>query len=110
MARRERTVGEIVNLMAIDIDRFQQVTPQSQQYWSTPLQVGFLRWQPPPPQITLALFLLWNQVGVSVLSGVIVMALLLPVNFLITLQTRKYMVCLSLAAPHPHPFRSSRCA
>lgn len=40
-ARREKTVGEIVNLMAIDIDRFQQITPQIQQYWSTPLQVFF---------------------------------------------------------------------
>ncbi|CAI2357981.1 unnamed protein product [Caenorhabditis sp. 36 PRJEB53466] len=28
-ARREKTVGEIVNLMAIDIDRFQQITPQT---------------------------------------------------------------------------------
>lgn len=37
-ARREKTVGEIVNLMAIDVDRFQQITPQTQQYWSTPLQ------------------------------------------------------------------------
>lgn len=38
-ARREKTVGEIVNLMAIDIDRFQQLTPQTMQYWSNPLQV-----------------------------------------------------------------------
>lgn len=40
IARRERTVGEIVNLMAIDIDRFQQISPQTMQYWSNPLQVG----------------------------------------------------------------------
>lgn len=41
-ARRETTVGEIVNLMAIDVDRFQQITPLTQQFWSTPLQVNFL--------------------------------------------------------------------
>lgn len=40
-ARRERTVGETVNLMAIDIDRFQQISPNSMQYWSNPLQVLF---------------------------------------------------------------------
>ncbi len=39
-ARREKSAGEIVNLMAIDIDRFQQMTPQIQQYWSSPLQVS----------------------------------------------------------------------
>uniref|UniRef100_A0A7E4VBL5 Multidrug resistance-associated protein 1 n=1 Tax=Panagrellus redivivus TaxID=6233 RepID=A0A7E4VBL5_PANRE len=79
-ARREKTVGEIVNLMAIDVDRFQQITPQTQQYWSTPMQ------------ITIALFLLWQQIGVSVVSGMAVMLLLLPINFLITMQIRKYQV------------------
>jgi len=79
-SRREKTVGEIVNLMAIDVDRFQQVTPSIQQYWSTPMQ------------ISLALFLLFRQVGYSVISGVIVMLLLLPINFVITMQTRKYQL------------------
>lgn len=43
-ARREKTVGEIVNLMAIDVDRFQQIAPATHQYWSTPFQV----WVPVP--------------------------------------------------------------
>lgn len=38
-ARRDRTVGEIVNLMAIDVERFQMIAPQIQQYWSSPFQV-----------------------------------------------------------------------
>lgn len=38
-ARRGKTVGEIVNLMAIDVERFQMLANQCQQYWSTPLQV-----------------------------------------------------------------------
>ncbi|KAK5966774.1 ABC transmembrane type-1 domain-containing protein, partial [Trichostrongylus colubriformis] len=78
--RRSKTVGEIVNLMAIDIDRFQQISPQTMQYWSNPLQIG------------LALFFLWHQVGVSVLSGVAVMVLLLPLNFFITMLIRKHQV------------------
>uniref|UniRef100_A0A183C536 Multidrug resistance-associated protein lethal(2)03659 n=1 Tax=Globodera pallida TaxID=36090 RepID=A0A183C536_GLOPA len=79
-ARRQKTVGEIVNLMAIDVDRFQQIAPQTHQYWSTPLQVS------------LALYMLWGQIGVSVLSGMAVMVLLLPFNFLITMLTRKYQI------------------
>uniref|UniRef100_A0A1I7U262 ABC transmembrane type-1 domain-containing protein n=1 Tax=Caenorhabditis tropicalis TaxID=1561998 RepID=A0A1I7U262_9PELO len=79
-ARREKTVGEIVNLMAIDIDRFQQITPQTMQYWSNPFQIG------------LALFFLYQQIGVSVVSGVIVMVLLLPINFSITMIIRKWQI------------------
>ncbi|CAB3400543.1 unnamed protein product [Caenorhabditis bovis] len=79
-ARREKTVGEIVNLMAIDIDRFQQITPQIMQYWSNPLQ------------ISLALILLFNQLGISVFSGVAVMVLLFPINFGITMIIRNFKV------------------
>uniref|UniRef100_A0A8R1E2N2 Multidrug resistance-associated protein 1 n=12 Tax=Caenorhabditis japonica TaxID=281687 RepID=A0A8R1E2N2_CAEJA len=79
-ARREKTVGEIVNLMAIDIDRFQQITPQTMQYWSNPFQIG------------LALFLLYQQLGVSVFSGVAVMVLLFPINFGITMIIRKWQI------------------
>lgn len=38
-ARQEKTLGEIINLMAIDVDRFQNITPQIQNYWSSPLSV-----------------------------------------------------------------------
>lgn len=79
-ARREKTVGEIVNLMAIDIDRFQQITPQTMQYWSNPFQIG------------LALFFLYQQLGPSVISGVVVMILLLPINFAITMIIRKWQI------------------
>ncbi|VDO25826.1 unnamed protein product [Haemonchus placei] len=79
-ARRSKTVGEIVNLMSIDVDRFQQISPQTMQYWSNPLQIG------------LALFLLWHQLGVSVLSGVAAMIILFPLNFLITMLIRNCQV------------------
>lgn len=79
-ARREKTVGEIVNLMAIDVDRFQQITPQIMQYWSNPLQIG------------LALFFLFQQLGASVFSGVAVMVLLFPINFGITMIIRKWQI------------------
>ncbi|KHJ97390.1 ABC transporter, ATP-binding protein [Oesophagostomum dentatum] len=40
--RRQKTQGEIVNLMAIDVDRFRMITPQLQQYWSSPLQISLI--------------------------------------------------------------------
>ncbi|KAK0395659.1 hypothetical protein QR680_001380 [Steinernema hermaphroditum] len=67
-ARRTRTVGEIVNLMAIDVERFQLITSQIQQYWSSPFQ------------ITLALIYLVYTLGVSALTGVLIMALFVPLN------------------------------
>ncbi|CAL2047891.1 unnamed protein product [Caenorhabditis brenneri] len=50
------------------------------QYWSNPFQIGF------------ALFLLYQQLGVSVFSGVTVMVLLLPANFAITMIIRKWQI------------------
>lgn len=44
-------------------------------------------------QVTIALYLLWNLLGVSVLSGVAVVIFILPINFIITLATRKWQVC-----------------
>uniref|UniRef100_A0A914C371 Uncharacterized protein n=1 Tax=Acrobeloides nanus TaxID=290746 RepID=A0A914C371_9BILA len=62
-ARRDKTIGEIVNLMSIDVERFQQLTPQIQQYWSSPFQ------------ITLALFLLYQTIGLSFIGGIKVVKL-----------------------------------
>lgn len=39
-ARRNRQIGEIVNLMAIDVQRFQDITTFMMLFWSSPLQVG----------------------------------------------------------------------
>ncbi|GMR31751.1 hypothetical protein PMAYCL1PPCAC_01946, partial [Pristionchus mayeri] len=79
-SRREKTVGEMVNLMAIDVDRFQQIAPQTMQYWSTPLQIA------------LALIFLWRQMGIATMSGMAVMLFMLPCNFLISMAIRKYQV------------------
>uniref|UniRef100_A0A1I8AJW5 ABC transmembrane type-1 domain-containing protein n=1 Tax=Steinernema glaseri TaxID=37863 RepID=A0A1I8AJW5_9BILA len=79
-ARKEKTVGEIVNLMAIDVERFQMITPQVQQYWSSPFQ------------IILALVLLWQTVGAAAFSGVAIMILVIPVNFTISIIVKKWQV------------------
>uniref|UniRef100_A0A914RRB1 ABC transmembrane type-1 domain-containing protein n=1 Tax=Parascaris equorum TaxID=6256 RepID=A0A914RRB1_PAREQ len=42
--------------------------------------------------VTVALYLLWNLLGVSVLSGVAVMIFIVPISFIITLATRKWQL------------------
>ncbi|XGW29325.1 hypothetical protein V3C99_008832 [Haemonchus contortus] len=79
-ARRDKTVGEIVNLMAIDIERFQMITPQIQQIWSCPYQ------------ITLALIYLYSTLGYSAAPGFILMTIALPSNIICSIIVKKWQV------------------
>ncbi|XP_063171075.1 multidrug resistance-associated protein 1-like [Candoia aspera] len=79
-ARRTSTVGEIVNLMSVDAQRFMDLATYINMVWSAPFQV------------MLALYLLWQNLGPSVLAGVAVMLLLVPVNAVIAMKTKTYQV------------------
>nr|XP_056722202.1 multidrug resistance-associated protein 1-like [Euleptes europaea] len=79
-ARKTSTVGEIVNLMSVDAQRFMDLATYINMVWSAPLQV------------ILALGLLWENLGPSVLAGVAVMLLLVPVNAVIAMKTKTYQV------------------
>ncbi|KAL7286833.1 hypothetical protein TKK_0018975 [Trichogramma kaykai] len=79
-ARKESTVGEIVNLMSVDAQRFMDVTAYINMIWSAPLQ------------IVLALYFLWNSLGPSVLSGLAVMIILIPVNALLAGKVRNLQI------------------
>uniref|UniRef100_A0A8C0HFU4 Multidrug resistance-associated protein 1 n=1 Tax=Chelonoidis abingdonii TaxID=106734 RepID=A0A8C0HFU4_CHEAB len=79
-ARKTSTVGEIVNLMSVDAQRFMDLTTYINMIWSAPLQV------------ILALYLLWQNLGPSVLAGVAVMILLVPVNAVMAMKTKTYQV------------------
>lgn len=65
-ARKESTVGEIVNLMAVDAQRFMDLVTYLNMIWSAPLQIG------------LAIYFLWGILGPSVLAGLAVMIILIP--------------------------------
>lgn len=56
-ARKSKTVGEIVNLMSVDAQRFMDLTTYINMIWSAPLQIA------------LAIFFLWDLLGPSVLAG-----------------------------------------
>ncbi|ETE72132.1 Multidrug resistance-associated protein 1, partial [Ophiophagus hannah] len=90
-ARKTSTVGEIVNLMSVDAQRFMDLATYINMVWSAPFQV------------MLALYLLWQggrgltslrwspqNLGPSVLAGVAVMLLLVPVNAVIAMKTKTY--------------------
>ncbi|KAM4591513.1 ATP-binding cassette sub-family C member 2 [Odontesthes bonariensis] len=79
-ARKESTVGETVNLMSADAQRFNDVTNFIQLLWSCPLQ------------ITVAIVFLWLELGPSVLAGLAVMVLMVPINGFLATKARKFQV------------------
>ncbi|XP_010079777.1 PREDICTED: multidrug resistance-associated protein 1, partial [Pterocles gutturalis] len=79
-ARKSSTVGEIVNLMSVDAQRFMDLATYINMIWSAPFQV------------ILALYLLWQNLGPSVLAGVAVMILLVPINAVMAMKTKTYQV------------------
>uniref|UniRef100_A0A8C4I473 ATP-binding cassette, sub-family C (CFTR/MRP), member 3 n=1 Tax=Dicentrarchus labrax TaxID=13489 RepID=A0A8C4I473_DICLA len=79
-AKRSSTVGEVVNLMSVDAQRFMDLTTFLNMLWSAPLQ------------IILALYFLWQNLGPSVMAGVAVMIMLIPFNAVIAMKTRAYQV------------------
>jgi ATP-binding cassette, subfamily C (CFTR/MRP), member 1 len=70
-----RTTGEITNLMSVDSTRLQELTPYLHAIW-----YSFY-------QIAIAMYLLWQQVGVSSLAGCAVIILSIPV----TSQVSRYL-------------------
>ncbi|XP_061080827.1 multidrug resistance-associated protein 1 isoform X2 [Conger conger] len=79
-ARRSSTVGEIVNLMSVDAQRFMDLITYINMVWSAPLQV------------ILALYFLWQTLGPSVLAGVAVMVLMFPINAVIAMKNKTFQV------------------
>ncbi|XP_043579583.1 multidrug resistance-associated protein 1 isoform X3 [Bombus pyrosoma] len=79
-ARKESTVGEIVNLMSVDAQRFMDLTAYINMIWSAPMQ------------IVLALYFLWEILGPAVLAGLAVLLILIPINVLITNRVKTLQI------------------
>jgi len=62
------STGQIINFMSTDTDRVNNFGPSLHAAWSLPFQFG------------VTLILLYQQVGISFLAGVIITVLLIPVN------------------------------
>ncbi|ELT99905.1 hypothetical protein CAPTEDRAFT_158862 [Capitella teleta] len=79
-SKRMATTGEICNLMSVDAQKLQDAPGYIHMLWSTPLTIA------------LAIYFLWQQLGPSVLAGLAVMILLVPVNGAIAQKTRKLQI------------------
>ena len=80
-ARKSSTVGEIVNLMSVDAQRFMDLMTYLHTIWSGPFQ------------IIVSVIMLWQILGPSVLAGIAVMVVLIPINAVIALKIRRLQVC-----------------
>ncbi|KAI0981127.1 hypothetical protein GJ496_010450 [Pomphorhynchus laevis] len=67
-SRQLSTVGEMVNLMSVDAQRLLELTSYMHIIWSGPLQ------------IILAIVLLWDTLGASIIAGVALLVLAIPLN------------------------------
>jgi len=79
-ARKTFTVGEIVNLMAVDAHRFVDLTTYLNMIWSAPFQIA------------LAIYFLWQSLGPSVLAGLFVMIVLIPINGIVAAKARSLQI------------------
>ncbi|XP_011404304.1 PREDICTED: multidrug resistance-associated protein 7-like isoform X1 [Amphimedon queenslandica] len=64
----EYSTGQVVNHMSTDVDRIVNFCPSFHQFWSLPFQ------------ISVSLYLLYRQVGLAFIAGVVFCILLIPVN------------------------------
>ncbi|XP_054264491.1 ATP-binding cassette sub-family C member 3-like [Macrosteles quadrilineatus] len=67
-ARKTSTVGEVVNLMAVDAQRCADFAPFAHMLWTSPITIA------------VALYFLWQILGPSTLAGLAVMIIIIPVN------------------------------
>ena len=66
--RASKSTGDIVNYMAVDTQRLQDLTQYGQMLWSAPFQ------------IVLCMLSLYQLLGISMLAGVAAMILMIPIN------------------------------
>lgn len=75
-AKRNTTVGEIVNLMSVDAHRFFEMIPYLHIAWSGPIVMS------------IAIFLLWQYLGPAVFAGLAVMIMMIPLSGVIATKLR----------------------
>lgn len=79
-AKKNSCSGEVVNLMSVDCQRICDMTQSINMLWDVPLKV------------IIALWWLWQLLGPSVLAGVGMMILLIPVNGVLVFMMRNIQI------------------
>ncbi|XP_073541128.1 ATP-binding cassette sub-family C member 2 [Phyllobates terribilis] len=78
--RKESTVGETVNLMSADAQKFMDLTNFIHLIWSSPLQIA------------ISVVFLWEELGPSVMAGLGVMILLIPINAVLATKSKTFQM------------------
>ncbi|NWW10452.1 MRP1 protein, partial [Oreocharis arfaki] len=76
-SRQKYTTGQIVNLMSADAQQLLELAFNMNMLWSAPFQ------------IIMAVVSLWKELGPSVLAGVALLLLVIPINALIAAKVRR---------------------
>jgi ATP-binding cassette subfamily C (CFTR/MRP) protein 1 len=79
-AKKDTTVGEVVNLMAVDAQRFFELVSYVHVLWSGPMI------------ICIAIYLIWQQLEYGVIAGILVMVLITPLSGIIAAKLRDLQV------------------
>ncbi|XP_067675078.1 multidrug resistance-associated protein 1-like [Haliotis asinina] len=77
-ARKESTVGEIVNLMSVDVEHLRGFTMGLWGIWGNPMK------------ISIGLYLLYESLGLSMFAGMAVLLFFIPVNTYVTFRLKKH--------------------
>ena len=80
LSRKESSMGQMVSILAVDTQNLTEFPHHCNSAWSCMLS------------ITIAITLLWFQIGLSAIAGVLVMALMLPFTSFITNKSKKSQV------------------
>jgi hypothetical protein len=75
-ARRQSTIGEMVNLLSENSQVFRELLFHLYLLWNAPLQIN------------ICIILLWRYLGVASLAGLATMVTLLPINALISNKSK----------------------
>lgn len=76
-SRQQSTSGEMVNLIAVDSYRFQELALYMHLLWSAPFQ------------IIIAVYLIYCELGWAVFAGLFIMTMLLPINAFVARYVKK---------------------
>lgn len=79
-AKKDTTVGEIVNLMSVDAQRFFELVSYVHVLWAGPVIIG------------IAIYLIWQQLEWGVIAGIAVMILITPLSGIIAAKLRDLQV------------------
>jgi len=76
-AKKESTMGEVVNLMSVDVQRFMDLLPYANILWSALLQIG------------LCTYFIYEELGWPAFVGVAILFLSMPLNGVLATLMRK---------------------